>query len=274
MKKMFIILLLLCFITISKSYCSDYSREKLNEVSVVNLLKNGDFSDSLKNWLLIGPGVNPYHPEDPGRAVFKVENGELEVNITNSGQSIYSIMLYQPVALKKDSTYIVTFQARSDSIIPIISNFTQDGSYTNFSGDREFKLTNVMTKYVYEFKMKQNLTLLFQFCLGNKGTGKIFLDSLEVKVKPADPTGMKIQRQLKSDIHIFPNPATDQFTVEAGGQLITKVEVLNIAGQLVDKRIVNGQQVVFERNDKLPGTYLCKAYTNSDCCVGKIIFKD
>jgi hypothetical protein len=85
---------------------------------------------------------------------------------------------------------------------------------------------------------------------------------------------MEMQRQLKSDIHIFPNPAGDQFTVDAGGQLITKVELLNIAGQLIDTRVANSQKVFFERNKIMPGVYFCKAYTNSGCSISKIIFKD
>ena len=274
MRKLFIILLFFSLITISKSYCSDYVSVKNIRSSEANLLKNGNFSDSLKNWLFIGQGVNSYHPADPGRADFKVENGEIEVKIKNKGISIYSIMIYQSVVLKKDSTYTTSFYAKSDSVTSLISNFTQDGTYTNFSGDREFKLTNVMTKYSYDFKMTKDLTVLFQFCLGNKGTGSIFLDSLVVTVRPSDQTGFGIQKQLKSDIHIFPNPARDRFVVETTGQFITKVELLNVAGQLVDTRIANTKQVIIERNNIPPGAYFCKAYTNSGCLVGKVLLQD
>jgi hypothetical protein len=273
MKKIIFVLLLICLTAISKCYCSSYSNANQMAVNEPNLLKNGDFSDSLKNWLLIGPGVNPYHPTDPGRADFKVENGVLEVKIKNSGISIYSVMIYQPVTLKKDSTYTASFYARSDSDIPIISNFTQDGTYTNFSGDREFKLTGTMTKYSYDFKMTRDLTVLFQFCLGYKGTGSIFFDSLTVNVKP-QITGLEIKRHTESGIRIFPNPATDHFAIEAGGELITKVEILNIAGQLVDRKIANNRLVIIERDNLIKGACFCKAYTGSGCYVGKVIIKD
>lgn len=39
---------------------------------------------------------------------------------------------------------MTSFYAKSDSVTSLISNFTQDVTYANFSGDREFKLTYVM----------------------------------------------------------------------------------------------------------------------------------
>jgi hypothetical protein len=181
MKKSLVILTILCFALFSNAYCTNYSTALPNAGNDSNLLKNGDFNDSLKNWMTVGQSTNLYHPEDPGRADFKIVNEILEVKIKNPGNNIYSIMLYQPVFLKKDTTYIISFYAKSDSDISIISNFTQDVTWVNFSGDQKLKLTNRMSNYTYQFKMTQNCEVLFQFCLGGKGPVHIFLDRIFIK---------------------------------------------------------------------------------------------
>lgn len=151
---------------------------------VTNLIKNYDFNDSFKNWILIGNTTNPYHPEDPGRANFSTENGMAEINITNQGQSIWSIMLYQSVYFEKNTTYVISFDAKSDSPFEIISNVCQDGgAWTNFSGDKKFSLTNVMTNCSFEFKMNVDGFQLFQLCLGTAGTGKLYFDNVIVRKK-------------------------------------------------------------------------------------------
>jgi len=146
-----------------------------------NLIVNGDFADSLKNWLLIGQGTNPYHPNDPGRASFSVTNGVLKIDIANQGQDEYSIMLYQSVALQKDSAYTVSFDAKSDSAMQIISNVTQDVTWNNITGDRSFSLTTAMSNYSYQFTQGNDTTaMLFQFCFGNMGARKIYLDNISI----------------------------------------------------------------------------------------------
>jgi hypothetical protein len=274
MKKSLVILSSLFFAIFSNSYCSNYLSDAPKVVNDSNLLKNGDFSDSLKNWQTIGQGTNLYHPEDPGRADFNIENGVLEVKIKNPGNGIYSIMLYQPVLLKKDTTYIISFYAKSDSDISIISNLTQDVTWTNFSGDQKFELTNVMTNYSYKFKMTQNCEVLFQFCLGGKGPANIFLDSISLKRQSEKLTNIEIQSQQKSELKIFPNPADERFILIADDQIINKVEILNISGQVVATKVTGGiQQVLFERNNIRSGTYFCKAFTKNSCLVGKLLLK-
>jgi hypothetical protein len=274
MKNRLIILSSLCFAIISNSYCANYLSDAPIVVNDSNLLKNGDFSDSLKNWQTIGQGTNPFHPEDPARADFIIENGVLEVKINNPGNNIYSIMLYQPVLLKKDTTYSISFYAKSDSDISIISNLTQDVVWTNFSGDQKFKLTNEMTNYSYKFKMTKNCEVLFQFCLGGNGSVNIFLDSISLIRQSDELTGIEIQRQQKSELKIFPNPADERFIVIADDQIINKVEILNISGQLVASMVTGSiQQVLFERNNLCSGTYFCKAYTKNSCLVGKFVLK-
>lgn len=148
-----------------------------------NLIKNGDFNDSLKNWILIGKGINPYHPQDHGRADFSVINGVLTVNITNQGTWEFSIMVYQSVPFEKDASYIVTFDAMADSSVQIISNIVQDVTWTNFSGDIKCSLTTVMASYSYEFTMPAAGSALFQFCLGNIGLRKLYFDNITIRKK-------------------------------------------------------------------------------------------
>jgi hypothetical protein len=274
MKKNLVILSSLCFAIFSNSYCANCLSDAIKEVNDSNLLKNWNFSDSLKNWQTIGQGTNPYHPEDPGRADFKIENGVLEVKIKNSGNGIYSIMLYQKISLYKDSSYVISFFAKSDFNLSIISNLTQDTTYDNFSGDQSFKLSNFRTKYSYKFKMTQHTCpVLFQFCLGGKGTGSIFLDSISLKKQSNELTSIEIQSQPKSELKIFPNPAGERIILIADDQIINKVEILNMSGQLVATKVTGSQQVLFERNNIRSGTYFCKAFTKNSCLVGKLFLK-
>jgi hypothetical protein len=147
---------------------------------ISNLIKNGDFSDSLNNWSLIGVGINPYHPADPGRADFTVNNGMISIDIKNQGIGIWSVMLYQSVNFEKGNIYTVSFDAKSDFPCQIISNITQDGTYNNFSGDKKINLTNIMSNYSYEFLMNSDSAALFQLCLGTLGTGKLYFDNIVV----------------------------------------------------------------------------------------------
>ncbi len=158
------------------------SLSDINNITFVsNLIKNGDFNSSLDGWSVIGQGTNPYHPEDPGRADFAVSNGVLSIDIKNQGTWEYSIMLYQSVLFEKGATYTVSFDAMADSSMQIISNITQDVTYKNYSGDKTFQLTTVMSSNTYQFTMTDSGATLFQFCLGNMGIRKIYIDNIVIK---------------------------------------------------------------------------------------------
>jgi hypothetical protein len=148
-----------------------------------NIIRNGDFNSSLNDWILIGQGTNPYHPEDPGSAVFSIENGVLKIDIKNQGTWEYSIMVYQSINFEKGASYVVSFDAMSDTSMQIISNITQDVTWINYTGDISFHLTNVMASYSYQFTMPVNGAALFQFCLGNMGARKIYIDNISVRKK-------------------------------------------------------------------------------------------
>ena len=148
-----------------------------------NLIKNGDFDCSLENWLTIGQEKNPFHPDDPGRAVFRIKKGMLEVEIKDQGISIWSVMLYQSIPFEKGATYDVSFDAKSDSETQIISNVAEDVTWTNLSGDKKFRLTHVMSSYSYQFIMSKDGAALFQLCLGMAGTGKIYIDKIVMRKK-------------------------------------------------------------------------------------------
>lgn len=146
-----------------------------------NLIRNGDFARALENWRTTGDRPNTYHPEDPGRAAFGIEDRSLAIEIRDQGISIWSVMLYQNVPFEKGATYDISFGAQSDSRVRIVSNVTQDGTWRNYSGDRSFKLTGEMTAYTYHFTMSEDGEALFQLCLGTSGTGKVRLGSIAIR---------------------------------------------------------------------------------------------
>jgi hypothetical protein len=153
-----------------------------------NLIRNGDFSGALENWGVIGDGPNAYHPDDPGRAVFNVRGGSLAIEITNQGISIWSVMLHQSVELEKGATYDVSFDAQSESGVQVVSNFCDDATWRNFSGNRSFRLTRSMSRYAYRFTMAGDGKALFQICLGISGTGRVRLGNIVVLKSGRDPT--------------------------------------------------------------------------------------
>ncbi len=146
----------------------------------VNVLKNGDFKSSLEYWSTIGQGVNPYHPADPGRADFQIDQGKLEIGITNPGVDVWSVMVYQSVVLEKGSTYRISFEASSTPDLTITSNITQDVTWTNISGDHIFPLTSILSNYSYEFTMSIQGAALLQFALGDIGIGRITLKNVVI----------------------------------------------------------------------------------------------
>ncbi|HTX93148.1 MAG TPA: carbohydrate binding domain-containing protein [Anaerolineales bacterium] len=150
---------------------------------ISNLVKNGDFSRSMDGWLTIGQGTNPYHPGDPGRADYKVRNGWVEVDIRDQGFNTWSLILYQSVMFEKGATYTVSFDAKADPGLKIISNITQDISWRNISGDQSFQLTGKSTRYSYRFRMTEGGAALLQFCLGKAGIGKIYFDNIVIEKK-------------------------------------------------------------------------------------------
>ena len=165
----------------SNGQSTTFNLSEISSISfITNLIQNGDFNDSLDHWLMNGVGPNPYHPTDPGRADFTIENGILTIDIKDQGVDLWSVMLYQSVYFEKGVTYNITFEAKSDFPCEIISNITQDNTWINFSGNREFNLTNSMTTYSYEFTMPQNGPALFQYYLGIIGTGKIYFDNIVI----------------------------------------------------------------------------------------------
>jgi hypothetical protein len=149
--------------------------------SNASLIQNGDFSRGLESWLIIGQGVNSYHPEDPGRAGFSVQNGVLRIDIRNDGISIWSVMLYQSTQFEKGATYTVSFRAKSDYETEIVANVVQDVTYKDFSGDRKFKLAGAMHDYSYQFTMSEDGPAVVQFCLGKAGTWAMYFSDIAVR---------------------------------------------------------------------------------------------
>jgi hypothetical protein len=145
-----------------------------------NLAINGEFMETTKDWEIIGEGINPYHPEDPGRAAFSIEDGNLKINISDPGSSIWSIMLYQSIDFKKGHTYTIKFDARADEPTTMVSNITQDNTWVNYSGDQSFVLSTDMQTYSFEFVPKEDITALFQLCLGNDKKTTISLEHVLV----------------------------------------------------------------------------------------------
>ncbi|MCR5014864.1 MAG: T9SS type A sorting domain-containing protein, partial [Bacteroidales bacterium] len=62
-------------------------------------------------------------------------------------------------------------------------------------------------------------------------------------------------------VALFPNPSRDRLTVQAEG--MTRISVVNLMGQEMESRIVEGNEVVMDLSQYAPGLYLVKVDTES-----------
>ncbi len=98
---------------------------------------------------------------------------------------------------------------------------------------------------------------------GNKG--RTYIDTImgymnprivcALQLGPCSLVGMDENDALAAGVNVYPNPASDRFTVSSEAALIERLEIYDINGRLVRSTNVNAWQAVIERQGLIAGAY-------------------
>ena len=161
---------------------SGYSNEESVNVSVAsqpgtNLVRNGDFSDGITNWIW-------QTPTDTASATYEVTNGQFHYIIDNGGSTIPSVQLRQNgISLIQGKTYVFEFDAWADSSRIIEAKVGQDVSpWTNYSKIGYTSITAQKKHYSYTFTMNNTSDYNSRVVI-NTGTSDVdvYIDNVSLK---------------------------------------------------------------------------------------------
>lgn len=96
--------------------------------------------------------------------------------------------------------------------------------------------------------------------------GTVFYDNLYLHKN----TVLSVSSFEKSNIKMYPNPATTNFTIEAQDN-IEKIAVLNMLGQEVISKTLNNQQATIDISSLQVGVYVVKATINGTVSTSRIV---
>nr|WP_283094452.1 carbohydrate binding domain-containing protein [Paenibacillus sp. ATY16] len=184
------------------------------------LLKNGYFTDGEANWSKHIQGVY----DGTSKATFDFTGGRARINIENVGANPWDVMLFQePLPVKKDNTYIATFDARS-TVAKTIEVIAENGTYTRYL-NQKLTLGETTKSYSFEFTMPKDDTVGLKFLLGKNGDAlaahDVLIDNVRFERKGAkEALGEKVS--LANDIRLTSAPiVTPDVTDNSLGKDIT-----------------------------------------------------
>lgn len=111
------------------------------------------------------------------------------------------------------------------------------------------------------------------FALGNTAPGDAaFSDNLRIKVSCTECAVVNVPEIEKNNPTIYPNPATDKFTVNLGSNETATVQLYNIVGQQVYSGVVTGSEDI-KTNHLNSGVYMLKINQNGKVYTSKVVVK-
>ncbi len=161
---------------------SGYSNEESVYVSAIqpgaNLVKNGDFSQGIINWIW---------ETDTASATYEIKNGQFHYIITDGGPVWSSVQLRQNgIPLVQGRTYVFEFDAYADSSRIIEAKVGQDVSpWTNYSKIGPISITTQKKHYSYTFTMNDTSDYDSRVVI-NTGTSNVdvYIDNVSLKYSP------------------------------------------------------------------------------------------
>ena len=78
---------------------------------------------------------------------------------------------------------------------------------------------------------------------------------------------------LANSVSVYPNPANESITVLTDGLNMTKVELMNIAGQIISSTEVNSTLVKVDVSTVSSGVYFVKVFSAEGTAVKQLIIK-
>ena len=185
---------------------SDYSNEE--EIIIIapgiNLIKNGDFTNTLDPWIW---GVS-----GPAGADIQINNGVCHIDIQNGGTEVWEVQLRQNnIPLIQGQNYTFEFDAWADEDrIVEIKVGEDDSQFRNYSRIGYTALTTTSKHFRYTFEMQESTDNNARVVI-NAGTsaGNIHVDNLSLKRNwpvQIEDKSQTISQFLHSSN--FPNPFT------------------------------------------------------------------
>ena len=101
--------------------------------------------------------------------------------------------------------------------------------------------------------------------------GNYAIDTLTLTVKAAPAIG--INEMIKSDISLYPNPASSFIIIESNDYKLKRIEVFSVNGVMIKSFVVNTRQFSYRTYDLNKGVYIVKIYTSKDVVTKKLILK-
>ncbi|MDO8928866.1 MAG: T9SS type A sorting domain-containing protein [Bacteroidota bacterium] len=103
----------------------------------------------------------------------------------------------------------------------------------------------------------------------------VFFEILEAVTPPVDPITVindtQIDKKDQLDFKVYPNPVTNELTIELQGNTIqTNFEIINLSGQVIFKGTVF-EKVVVQTENFVPGVYLVKLESENKFEYKKVI---
>ncbi|MEO8590875.1 MAG: T9SS type A sorting domain-containing protein [Flavobacteriales bacterium] len=77
-----------------------------------------------------------------------------------------------------------------------------------------------------------------------------------LQLGPCSLVGLEENSTIAAGVEVFPNPASDRFTVTSGEATIQRLEIFDMNGRLMRTVSVNARQAVIAREGLRPGAYL------------------
>lgn len=132
--------------------------KKFVQVSDKNeLLKNSDFTNGYRAWDL--------YNHDVAKSQLDISNGQMKVNIDNTGSESWHIELYQSgINLEKGNTYTIEFEAKAEEYKKIYCAVGKtEAPYSHYIG-RAYSITDTLSLYSFKFEADRddnNARILF-----------------------------------------------------------------------------------------------------------------
>ncbi|MCX7726664.1 MAG: carbohydrate binding domain-containing protein [Chitinispirillaceae bacterium] len=188
----------------NKSFTASFSGPDL---SIENLIKNGDFSKEQENWTF-GAWNN-------AKATGTVSEGAFKISVQQGGSENWHIQLLQAgIKLTKDVKYVLTFTAWAQSATSMTVSIEMNADpYTPYMTEKNVSLTTEKKRYSYSFTMKETTTdARLAFNCG-KSTSAVFIDdvslTVDIEVKTIIPQlpfvndNSEINLNSKEKVYIF-----------------------------------------------------------------------
>lgn len=158
----------------------------------------------------------------------------------------------------------------ADTIVIVAIN-DSTGALTNV----EFKCpasVDSVIQYVTSDVPDYNATRLANILAPSGGNFVTSIEPMSIStfIIPLDViTGMKHDNGMANEIHIFPNPVNDKFTIQSLQKAI--IEIYNIQGQIIIQQQLKQGKTIIDISELAKGVYILRVNNNEKAEVTKIV---